>query len=109
MGSYVASGCTGAGSVGIGGNFQILYFAINLVTPGPLTDLIGGLDNERVHHAGMVGLGTDNGGPPNDYMSVFKFVSVKRETMIFDNQYQYLDTIYWDLDQGVVVDLAVYW
>lgn len=108
---YPGSGLTGHGKVDMGTDATILEIDTNVTTLGGLTDVHGNGTVPRIFHAGWIGVGYDHSADPLPYDEVYweTFLSIRyRSYRIYPLQV-FAQWLFWDLEDGVVANVNVYW
>lgn len=112
MGSIIVTNASGTGESSVAGaNVTVNEVFAELVTPGGLTHFVGGAGLERVFQAGWFGVGMKISGPYDVRTIVWgKFLQHLAEDHWFDPIFQiFANTLFWDLDPGVVMHLEMWY
>lgn len=121
MGSYVASGLTGAGGVNINAGILIapteIFITATALGDGRLITLVpsigGGQPSlERWAHTGWIGLGSN--AYPDSTTNLpgvvwWTFIEFNCMDLPLVIPAGFVDSLFWGLTQGVSVDLTVFW
>jgi len=113
MGYHVEYGCTGQGSVGLGGTYNITEGAAGLVTVASLASVDGYTPFRRLHRQAWYGVGITPGGGPFTGIPLitwWDFMRIENETHLLNAFANILgDTLYWDVRPGGEIFLEVDW
>lgn len=108
--SSLNSGLSGSGKISLGASVTILEVDAIITTLDSLTSADGPLNVQRLHKAGWVGIGYDNGGsPPYDEVYWSEFINHRMRSFRIYPLQIFGNSMFYDLFYGTVADINVYW
>jgi hypothetical protein len=114
MGLYTNAGASGAGTdlLSAGASISPLYVFAEVLTPGIRTSFSGTIPSRRVFQAGYIGMGFAP-APPFVGLILYGGFMLLEAGYLFvaevGSGLPVMDSIFWDLDPGVLVYLQVQW